>query len=282
MPGRLRLSRMSEEGRPKGDLDALKDGATLLLQHGNRIAALSLLWSAVAIDPIDLAAHRRLAATLANAGDIEGAAQEFARYIEFAIPRGEVGRATLELQYGIHMLGGHDALRASAEKIADAVRALVPANAKALPAPVIDPDLIVEPIAIAPAEEAMAFPAPRLLPKVPFRFCLHDGGAQHWMQLEGGSDELRPEAVRIIDADENVLEERLTMPLARGEGHGPLNLEETPVAWVVMTIPNNVAAQIEADMKWDYALQAKVDGEWLALDLADTGCRLGRRASSAS
>ena len=271
---------MTEEGRPKGDLDALKEGATLLLQHGNRIAALSLLWSAVAIDPYDLSAHRRLAATLANAGDLDGAAQEFVRYIDFVLPQGEVGRATLELQYGIHMLGGHEALRASAEKIADAVRALVPASSVALPAPVIDPELIVEPI--APMAEPTPFPAPRLLPKVPFRFCLHDGGAQHWMQLEGGNEELVPEAVRIVDADENVIEERLTMPLARGEGHGPLTLDTVPVRWVVMTIPNNVAAEIDAGMKWDYTVQAKVAGEWLALDLADTGCRLGRRAASVS
>ena len=257
---------MTEEGRDQ-DLDALKDGATLLLQTGNRVAALSLLWSAVAIDPYDLASHRRLAATLANGGDVDGAAQEFARYIEFMIPRGEVGRAALELQYGVHMLGAHDALRASAEKIAEAVLALVAPGNVALTAPVI---------------ETMPFPAPRLLPKVPFRFCLHDGGAQHWMQLEGGSEELVPTSVRIVDADENVIEERLCLPLARGEGHGPLTLDAAPVAWVVMTIPNNIAAQIEAGLKWDYALQAKVGDDWLALDLADTGCRLGRRAASVS
>jgi len=257
---------MSEEGRNQ-DLDALKDGATLLLQSGNRIAALSLLWSAVAIDPYDLASHRRLAATLANGGDLDGAAHEFARYIEFMIPRGEVGRATLELQYGVQMLGVHDALRSAAEKIVDAVHALVRSNNVALAAPVID---------------TTPFPAPRLLPKVPFRFCLHEGAAQHWMQLEGGSDELVPESVRIVDADENVIEERPCLPLGRGEGHGPLTLDAPPVAWVVMTIPNNVAAQIDAGMKWEYALQAKVGDEWLALDLADTGCRLGRRAASVS
>jgi len=42
---------MSEGGPNKSDLDALKDGAALLIQAGNRVAALSLLWSAVAIDP---------------------------------------------------------------------------------------------------------------------------------------------------------------------------------------------------------------------------------------
>lgn len=271
---------MTEEGRNQGDLDALKDGATLLLQHGNRIAALSLLWSAVAIDPCDLAAHRRLAATLANGGDIDGAAEEFARYIDFMLPRGDVGRATLELQYGVHMLGGHDALRASADKIVEAVRALVPATNAALPAPIIDPALIVEPLAIA--SEPTPFPAPRLLPKVPFRFCLHDAGTQHWMQLEGGAEGLVPDAVRIVDRDENVIEERLCMPLARGEGHGPATLEVMPVVWVVMSIPNNVAAEIEAGMKWDYTLQAKIGDEWLALDLLDTGCRLGRRVTSVS
>jgi hypothetical protein len=264
---------MTEEGRNQGDLDALKEGATLLLQHGQRVAALTLLWSAVAIEPCDLAAHRRLAATLANGGDIDGAAHEFARYIDFVLPRGDVARATLELQYGVHMLGGHEVLRASAEKIADAVRALVPGTYAALAAPVIDPDLIVEPI---------AFPAPRLLPKVPFRFCLHESGAQFWMQLEGGTDELVPDAVRLIDGDEHVIEERLCMPLARGEGHGPATLDVVPVAWVVMSIPDQVAAAITAGMKWDYALQAKVGDEWLALDLLDTGCRLGHRAASIS
>src|SRR5260370_30363051 len=68
---------------PNADLEALKDGATMMIQAGNRVAALALLWSAVAIDPIDLAAHRRLAATLAGGGDFEGAAAEYARYIEF-------------------------------------------------------------------------------------------------------------------------------------------------------------------------------------------------------
>src|SRR6266581_567525 len=58
------------------DLEALKEGAAMMLQAGNRVAALALLWSAVAIDPLDLAAHRRLAATLAHGGDLEGAAGE--------------------------------------------------------------------------------------------------------------------------------------------------------------------------------------------------------------
>ncbi|HVD52388.1 MAG TPA: hypothetical protein VNB51_10135, partial [Candidatus Udaeobacter sp.] len=91
----------------RSDLDALKDGAAMLSQAGNRVAALAVMWSAVAIAPTDLGAHRRLAAMLANAGDIDGAANEYARYIEFMIPIGDVGRATMELAYGAKVLGGH-------------------------------------------------------------------------------------------------------------------------------------------------------------------------------
>ena len=150
----------------RSDLDALKDGAAMLTQAGNRVAALAVMWSAVAIAPTDLAAHRRLAAMLANAGDIDGAANEYARYVEFMIPIGDVARATMELAYGAKVLGGHPSLHQAAEKIVDAVRALVPGTA---------------------AISTPTLPMPRLLPKVPFRFCIHDDGDRHWMQLEGGT-----------------------------------------------------------------------------------------------
>src|SRR5258708_38233512 len=52
----------------RADLEQLKEGAALLAQHGNRVAALAVLWAAVAIDPVDHAVHRRLAATLASGG----------------------------------------------------------------------------------------------------------------------------------------------------------------------------------------------------------------------
>jgi len=278
---------MSEGGPNKGDLDALKDGAALLIQAGNRVAALSLLWSAVAIDPTDLPAHRRLAATLANGGDMDGAANEFARYIEFMIPLGQVERAVLELQYGAHMLGGHPALHDAAEKIATAVRAIVPSSMPALEADTVSAALDAvampaEPIASVPVVEPL--PAPRLLPKVPFRFCLHPGKEQQWMQLEGGEPGLVPDAVRVLDGNENVVEVRLTMPLAAGQGHTPKDKDAVPpLVWVVVGIPHHVAAALEAGLTWGYSLQAKVNDEWLALDLVDSGCRLGRvRAISAS
>ena len=238
------------------DLEALKDGAAMLSQAGNRVAALALLWSAVALDPRDLGAHRRLAATLAHGGEIDGAAEEYARYIEFMLPLGEVGRATLELTYGAKMLGGHPALHAAAQKIATAVLAIVPAAPRA----------------------TVLLPAPRLLPKVPFRFCVHDDGNLHWMQLEGGTADLVPAAVRLLDRDDNVVETRRCIPIAAGQkGHARIVGDEQPgVAWVVVGIPDEVVAALDAGKPSPYRFEAKVGDEWISTALADTGCRLGR------
>src|SRR2546428_12147429 len=116
---------VTDAERIRSDLDALKEGAAMLTQAGNRVAALALMWSAVAIDPTDLGAHRRLAAMLANSGDVDGAANEYARYIEFMLPIGDVARAPMELGYGAKVPGGHPALHEAPEKIITAVRALV-------------------------------------------------------------------------------------------------------------------------------------------------------------
>jgi hypothetical protein len=321
---------VARQTRPsRSDLEALKDGAAMMTKAGNRVAAMALLWSAVAIDPTDLAAHRRIAATLAHGGDIDGAAEEYARYIEFMLPLGEVGRATLELAYGARMLGGgHPALRDAAEKIVTAVRQIVPATnvaiapaassiapaapsvARAAPsiAPAVSPVaravLPVAPAAptIAPAvsapipqaasasgpaiaEVAVPLPAPRLLPKVPFRFCVHADGDRHWMQLEGGTAELVPAALRVVDPSENVIETRLCIPLAPGDkGHAPAaDRDARGVAWAVVGITNEIVSAIDAGRPSPYGFQAKVGDDWLSLDLVDTGCRLGRtRATHAA
>lgn len=286
----------AQAGPNRSDLEALKDGAAMMIQAGNRVAAMALLWSAVAIDPTDLAAHRRLAATLAHGGDIDGAADEYARYIEFMLPLGEVGRATMELSYGASMVGGHPKLHEAAEKIVTAVRSIVPPTGVAI-APTIRPAAPTPP-SIAPTTRPIAptrapaatpdsapLPAMRLLPKVPFRFCIHADGDRHWMQLEGGTTELVPAAVRVIDGRENVIETRLCIPLASGErGHARVTGDEAPgVAWVVVGIPNDVVSAIDSSKPSPYGFQAKVDDEWLSLELVDTGCRLGRtRATHAA
>jgi hypothetical protein len=244
----------------RSDLDALKDGAAMLTQAGNRVAALAVMWSAVAIAPTDLGAHRRLAAMLANAGDIDGAANEYARYIEFMIPIGDVGRATMELAYGSKVLGGHAALHQAAEKIVNAVRALVPGD-------------------LVPA--APTLPMPRLLPKVPFRFCIHDDGDRHWMQLEGGTTELVPASVRVLDRNDEVVETRKFIPIAPGQkGHAKIiEGEPSGVAWVVLGVSDEVVAALDAGKPSPYRVEVKVGDEWVSTVLVDTGCRIGRRRS---
>ena len=290
----LQLPLLPKPGPNAADLEALKEGAAMMTQAGNRVAALALLWSAVAIDPIDLGAHRRLAATLAHGGDFDAAAEEYARYIEFLLPLGELGRATLELQYGASTLGGRHALHAAAEKIVGAVREIVPLAGTAIaPPPAFVPEVrTARQASAAPSiqieeaapriEETAPFTAPRLLPKVPFRFCVHADGDRHWMQLEGGTADLMPVAVRVIDEHENVIETRLCIPLAPGDqGHAPVvDVEARSVAWVVVGLSNEFVAAIDAGTDWPFAFQTKVGDDWLALDLVDSGCRLGRTRST--
>jgi len=98
------------------------------------------------------------------------------------------------------------------------------------------------------------------------------------MQLEGGTAELMPVAVRIIDPYANVIEARLCIPFVPGDkGHTPVSEKHAPaVAWVVVGIPKDVVDAIDAGKPSQYGFQAKVDDEWLSLELVDTGCRLGR------
>jgi hypothetical protein len=122
------------------DVEALCSGAATLSREGNRIAALALLWAAVAVEPTDFVAHRRLAAALTNAGDLDAAAEEYARFIEFMLKQDDVRRAAGELAYARAFLGEMPQLRSAATypvALADVVRALDgPAQTRAsLPMP---------------------------------------------------------------------------------------------------------------------------------------------------
>jgi hypothetical protein len=77
----------------------------VLSREENRIAARALLWAAVAIDPQSFVAHRRLAAALLNAEDVDGAAEEYARFIELLLKEHDVRRAAGELAYAHAFLG---------------------------------------------------------------------------------------------------------------------------------------------------------------------------------
>jgi len=81
-------------------LTTLREAAGRFAQRGDRASAVALLLEAVAIAPSDLAAHRRLAAALANQGDMPSAIREYARYVDMALAQHDTRRAWLELSYG--------------------------------------------------------------------------------------------------------------------------------------------------------------------------------------
>ena len=97
------LPAVREEG--PAEIAGLLQGAALLLRAGNRVSAIAALWSAVGMDPCHLGAHRRLAATLANGGDVGGAVTEYERFFEALGAAGQSERAMAERHYGHALLG---------------------------------------------------------------------------------------------------------------------------------------------------------------------------------
>jgi hypothetical protein len=89
----------------------------VLSREDNRIAARALLWAAVAIDPQNFVAHRRLAAALLNGEDVDAAAEEYARFIELLLKEEDVRRAAAELAYARSFLGDVPQLRAAADHL---------------------------------------------------------------------------------------------------------------------------------------------------------------------
>src|SRR5437867_1837351 len=101
-------------------LAVLRDGASALTRKNDRVSAIALLGVAVEIVPTDLAAHRRLAAALANQGDLISACEEYARFIDAALSQRDTRRAWLELTYGRETLGDLPQLLAIADRVAAA------------------------------------------------------------------------------------------------------------------------------------------------------------------
>jgi hypothetical protein len=98
----------------------LREGAGAFARKNDRVKAVALLGVAVEIAPFDLAAHRRLAAALANQGDLISACQEYARFIDVALAQRDTRRAWLELTYGRETLGDLPQLLAIADRVAAA------------------------------------------------------------------------------------------------------------------------------------------------------------------
>ncbi|HEX9494717.1 MAG TPA: hypothetical protein VGA38_03050 [Candidatus Limnocylindria bacterium] len=267
----------SDAADRRADLEQLKEGAALLVQHGNRVAALAVLWAAVAIDPVDHGVHRRLAATLASGGDLEGAAHEYARYVEFALARGDLEAATGELHYAAQTLGRVQPLADVVTKIAAELPALLDfSRQRSGPAaqPTIEAHDAVEIAASTAAGTLVQLPV-RHPTRVTFYTCLHDDGDAAWLQLEGGTADLLPDKVRLLRAGK-VLETRQTIAMPAGRKSHARPDGDSRV-WVVLRAPEEMLRAIERDDADDYAVEALVDGEWLDVDLEDTGCRFGMK-----
>jgi tetratricopeptide (TPR) repeat protein len=117
--GGLARTLLSLEDRDAALL-VLREGASTFARKNDRVHAVALLGVAVEIAPFDLAAHRRLAAALANQGDLISACEEYARFIDVALAQRDMRRAWLELTYGRETLGDLPQLLAIADRVAAA------------------------------------------------------------------------------------------------------------------------------------------------------------------
>lgn len=112
---------VEQEDRPAA-LRALLDGGAALAKADQRAAAITLYREAIALDPLDLAAHRRLAAALALSGEAEEAVHEYVRYIKSAIDEGDSYRAQNESTYALERMPGN----AELVEVAHAAGAAIP------------------------------------------------------------------------------------------------------------------------------------------------------------
>jgi tetratricopeptide (TPR) repeat protein len=112
---------VEQEDRPAA-LRALLDGGAALAKTDQRTAAIALYREAIALDPHDLAAHRRLAAALALSGEADQAVHEYVRYIKAAIDQGDSYRAQNESTYALERIPGNTEL----VEVAHAAGAAIP------------------------------------------------------------------------------------------------------------------------------------------------------------
>ena len=136
-------------------ITTLRDGAAKFARANDRATAVSLLAEAVALVPSDLAAHRRLAAALANQGDLPSAVEEYGRFVDVAMAAGDSRRALLELAYGRETLGDLPGLIALVDRVSG-VAPHPPAARLDGPRPAARP----APRAAAPAPQPAPAPAP--------------------------------------------------------------------------------------------------------------------------
>jgi thioredoxin-like negative regulator of GroEL len=123
--------RMEQADRP-GALTTLRDGAAKLAKAGEHGGVVALLNEALQLDPLDLGAHRRLAAAHALAGERDAAVQEYLRYARLSL-YSDPGAAKREIVYGLDSLGAVPELVALANEVGIDTSSLPPPPAPAPP-----------------------------------------------------------------------------------------------------------------------------------------------------
>lgn len=144
-----------ELGDKAAALGTLREGAAALTKGGDRGNAIELLKEAVALDPLDLAAHRRLAAAFSLAGDPTAASNEYMRFIQLELSSGDPERAKLEAMYALETLGEIPALHAVAQSVGLPLRTVRGAAAPAQPSQATAPTPQTAPAAVDPRAELL-------------------------------------------------------------------------------------------------------------------------------
>jgi tetratricopeptide (TPR) repeat protein len=107
--------RMEQADRP-GALNTLRTGAAKLAKAGEHGGVVGLLNEALQLDPLDLAAHRRLAAAHALAGELDAAGKEYERYARL-LAYSDPSAVRREVHYGLDSLGAIPGLVALASEV---------------------------------------------------------------------------------------------------------------------------------------------------------------------
>lgn len=152
---------IEQEDRPAA-LRMLLDGGAAVAKSGQRAGAIGLYRDAVALDPNDLTAHRRLAAALTLAGEPGTAAAEFVRYIQNALLLGARERARLEAEFALERLPASAELARLARMLGLDVEEPPPAPAPAA-APQPEPVRASTTPTVSPRESATATASPDVM-----------------------------------------------------------------------------------------------------------------------
>ncbi len=254
---------------------ALREGAGAFARKNDRVAAVALLGVAVEIAPSDLASHRRLAAALANQGDLISACQEYARFIDVSLAQRDMRRAWLELTYGRETLGDLPQLLAIADRVAAAQGGAKPTPPPSLrvaatpsaPAGVGAPDGVGAPVAPVKIVAVTPPPAPAPAKHVPNEAAME---AKHRSALaaavqartrpEASSAVVLKNAETITHAEHSDIANAADLLARAGLGAKPApKPEPAPAKRTAAVFTPRPAAELEAELARHVATGAPAD-----------------------